>query len=53
MLRLDGTETSPWLVGKDAFLAATQGVNKDYKSQGIGKAMFSGEVCDAGLGDAD
>ncbi|KAI9889216.1 MAG: hypothetical protein M1814_005665 [Vezdaea aestivalis] len=32
-----------WSVGKDAFLAATQGVVKEYKSQGFGKAMFSGE----------
>ena len=40
-LRLTGKET--WSVGRDAFLAATQGIVKDYKSQGIGKAMFSGE----------
>lgn len=40
-IRLSGQEQ--WNVGKDAFLAATQGVVKDYKSQGIGKAMFSGE----------
>ncbi|KAI1007702.1 hypothetical protein K3495_g529 [Podosphaera aphanis] len=32
-----------WSVGKDAFLACTQGVNKEFKRQGIGKAMFSGE----------
>jgi len=32
-----------WSVGKDAFLACTQGVHKDYKRQGIGKAIFSGE----------
>jgi uncharacterized protein (AIM24 family) len=32
-----------WSVGKDAFLACTQGVTKDYKRQGIGKAIFSGE----------
>ncbi|KAL9053721.1 MAG: hypothetical protein Q9162_004595 [Coniocarpon cinnabarinum] len=43
MLHLDGTEKNPWQVGKDAFLASTQGINKDYKSQGFGKAMFSGE----------
>jgi hypothetical protein len=30
-------------VGKDAFLACTQGVIKEYKNQGISKAMFSGE----------
>jgi len=32
-----------WNVGKDAFLACTQGITKDYKRQGIGKAIFSGE----------
>lgn len=42
-LRLSGKETQPWMVGKDAYLVHTQGVTKDYKSQGIGKAMFSGE----------
>ncbi|KAL2441501.1 hypothetical protein ABEF95_015187 [Exophiala dermatitidis] len=41
ILRLDGNET--WSVGRDAFLACTQGVVKEYKNQGIGKAMFSGE----------
>jgi uncharacterized protein (AIM24 family) len=30
-------------VGRDAFLACTQGIVKEYKRQGIGKAMFSGE----------
>jgi hypothetical protein len=35
-----GTE---WNVGKDAFLACTQGVERDFKRQGIGKAIFSGE----------
>lgn len=40
-IRLDGQQT--WSVGKDAFLSCTQGVVKDYKSQGLGKAMFSGE----------
>ncbi|KAF8540573.1 tryptophan RNA-binding attenuator protein-like domain-containing protein [Trichophaea hybrida] len=40
-IRLDGQQT--WSVGRDAFLSCTQGVNKDYKSQGLGKAMFSGE----------
>ena len=40
-LRLTGKEQ--WKVGRDAFLACTQGVVKEYKSQGIGKAMFSGE----------
>ena len=42
-LRLTGKEKDPWMVGKDAFLAATQGIQKDYKNQGLGKAMFSGE----------
>lgn len=40
-IRLDGNEQ--WSVGKDAFLASTERVHKDMKSQGIGKAMFSGE----------
>ncbi|KIW69151.1 hypothetical protein PV04_05044 [Phialophora macrospora] len=41
ILRLKGDEV--WSVGKDAFLACTQGVIKEYKNQGISKAMFSGE----------
>lgn len=41
ILRLGGDET--WSVGKDAFVACTQGVVKEYKSQSISKAMFSGE----------
>ena len=41
MLRLTGDEE--WSVGKDSFLACTQGVTKDYKSQGFSKMMFSGE----------
>ncbi|KAI9823167.1 MAG: hypothetical protein M1832_002610 [Thelocarpon impressellum] len=40
-IRLTGEEQ--WSVGKDAFLACTQGVVKEYKRQGLGKAMFSGE----------
>lgn len=40
-VRLTGDEA--WTVGKDAFLACTQGVIKDYKRQGLGKALFSGE----------
>lgn len=40
-IRLSGKET--WNVGKDAFLVATQGVVKELKRQGLGKAMFSGE----------
>jgi uncharacterized protein (AIM24 family) len=40
-VRLSGNEQ--WSVGKDAFLACTQGVIKDYKRQGLGKAIFSGE----------
>ncbi|KAK3170599.1 hypothetical protein OEA41_002680 [Lepraria neglecta] len=40
-LRLTGSET--WNVGKDAFMACTQGVVKDLKNQGFSKAMFSGE----------
>ncbi len=41
ILRLKGDEQ--WSVGRDAFLACTQGVIKEYKNQGISKAMFSGE----------
>lgn len=40
-IRLRGDES--WSVGKDAYVASTQGVVKDYKRQGLGKAMFSGE----------
>lgn len=40
-VRLSGSEE--WSVGKDAFLACTQGVVKDYKRQGLSKAFFSGE----------
>ena len=40
-LRLTGKES--WSVGHDGYLASTQGVIKEYKRQGFGKAMFSGE----------
>ena len=40
-IRLDGT--TQWTCGHDAYLASTQGVHKDHKRQGLGKAMFSGE----------
>ncbi|KAG8625218.1 hypothetical protein KVT40_006969 [Elsinoe batatas] len=40
-LRLDGKST--WRVGRDAWVATTQGVVKDMKSQTLGKALFSGE----------
>ncbi|KAI0157016.1 tryptophan RNA-binding attenuator protein-like domain-containing protein [Xylariaceae sp. FL1272] len=40
-IRLSGNES--WSVSKDAYVASTQGVNRDYKRQGLGKAMFSGE----------
>lgn len=41
ILRLSGNDT--WSVGRDAFLACTQGIIKEYKNQGLSKAMFSGE----------
>jgi len=41
LLRMSGKEE--WNVGRDAFLACTQGVSKEYKNQGFSKAMFSGE----------
>ncbi|KAI5855020.1 DUF124-domain-containing protein [Durotheca rogersii] len=40
-IRLTGDES--WSVGKDSYVASTQGVVRDYKRQGLGKAMFSGE----------
>ncbi|KAL9631736.1 MAG: hypothetical protein Q9164_005727 [Protoblastenia rupestris] len=40
-IRFTGSEQ--WNVGKDAFMAATQGVVKEMKNQGFSKAMFSGE----------
>ncbi|KAL7942149.1 tryptophan RNA-binding attenuator protein-like domain-containing protein [Trichoderma barbatum] len=40
-IRLTGKEQ--WSVGHDAYLASTQAVVKDYKRQGLGKAIFSGE----------
>jgi hypothetical protein len=44
ILRLAGAkDENHWSVGRDAFLACTQGVVKEYKNQGISKAMFSGE----------
>jgi uncharacterized protein (AIM24 family) len=42
-IRLTGAEGESWTVGRDAFMACTQGVVKDYKSQSFSKAMFSGE----------
>lgn len=41
LLRLDGK--TEWSVGKESFVACTQGVTKEYKSQGFSKMMFSGE----------
>ena len=41
-LRLSGNGTT-WNIGKDSFLACTQGVTKDYVSQALSKAFFSGE----------
>ena len=40
-LRLGGNDQ--WSVGQDSYLASTQGIYKDYKRQGLAKAMFSGE----------
>jgi len=41
IIKLSGHEQ--WSVGKDAFLACTQGIVTEHKSQGLGKAIFSGE----------
>lgn len=35
--------SSRWRIGRDAFLACTADVSKERKSQGLGKALFSGE----------
>uniref|UniRef100_A0A914PTZ3 Altered inheritance of mitochondria protein 24, mitochondrial n=1 Tax=Panagrolaimus davidi TaxID=227884 RepID=A0A914PTZ3_9BILA len=40
-LQLNGS--NQWKVGRDNFLAFSDGVVKETKSQGLGKAMFSGE----------
>ena len=40
-LPIDGN--SRWVIGKDAYLASTADVKKETKSQGVGKALFSGE----------
>lgn len=40
-LRIDGS--SNWRVGRHGFLGATVDVVKEAKSQGLGKALFSGE----------
>ena len=40
-LHIDGRQQ--WTIGKDAFLACTPDVLRETKSQGFGKAMFSGE----------
>src|SRR5690606_31270668 len=40
-IRLDGTVA--WNLSKDGFLACTQGVVREHKAQGFGKAMLSGE----------
>lgn len=40
-LHVDGRQS--WTIGKDAFLACTSEVSKKRETQGIGKALFSGE----------
>lgn len=41
IIKLGSNDT--WSCGKDAFLACTQGIVTEYKSQSLSKAMFSGE----------
>lgn len=43
IVTLNIAQGSAWNIGKDAFLACTSEVVKDTKSQGLGKAFFSGE----------
>jgi uncharacterized protein (AIM24 family) len=40
-LHLDGR--TKWKMGREGFLACTQGVTRETKSQGFAKTMFSGE----------
>jgi uncharacterized protein (AIM24 family) len=40
-IRLDGGQL--WSIARDGYLCSTQGIVKDYKSQGLTKGMFSGE----------
>ncbi|CAF3795040.1 unnamed protein product [Adineta steineri] len=40
-IQLDGQ--TQWSIGRGGYLAMTHGVVKDTKSQGLGKALFSGE----------
>jgi uncharacterized protein (AIM24 family) len=40
-LRFTGREE--WKIGKDAYIAATSGIEKESQSQGITKSVFSGE----------
>lgn len=40
-IRLAGDAS--WTIGRDAFMACTQGVVKDYQAQALSKAFFSGE----------
>ncbi|KAL4960755.1 AIM24 family protein [Aspergillus stella-maris] len=41
VIRLSGEKD--WIVGRDAFLAATSAVKHDHKTQGLAKTFFSGE----------
>ncbi|KAL4937554.1 hypothetical protein BDV06DRAFT_70760 [Aspergillus oleicola] len=41
IIRLSGEKD--WIVGRDAFLAATSAVKHDHKTQGLAKTFFSGE----------
>lgn len=40
-IRLTGNDS--WNVSRDAFMACTQGVVKEYKNQRLSKAIFSGD----------
>ena len=43
IVTLQVQQGTTWNVGKDAYLACTSEVIKTTKSQGLGKALFSGE----------
>ena len=43
VINLRVTSGDTWWIGRDAFLAHTNAVHHEYKSQGIMKGFFSGE----------
>ncbi|KAI0732085.1 tryptophan RNA-binding attenuator protein-like domain-containing protein [Fomitopsis betulina] len=48
-IEMDGS--APWCYGKHAFLACTPGIHMTTKSQGFGKALFSGDGLFVGVAE--